>query len=67
MKYPSGFVPVDFQLLGKLLFGLGIAALLVKGVSYVTGWISLPNVVAFLGFAFILLGLYLIYVVPKPE
>lgn len=67
MKFPSGFVPVDYQLLGKAFLVLGFIVLLVKGVDYLTGWLALPNLAWGLGVTYILISLYLLFVVPKPE
>ena len=67
MKYPPGFVPVDFQGVGKILLALGIISLILKGVTSLTGWLALPDIVFYLGLVFIIVSLYLIFVVPKPE
>ncbi|MBU1130693.1 hypothetical protein KJ840_00995 [Patescibacteria group bacterium] len=64
-KYMSGFVPINFNLVGKVLLPLGIIFLLSKIISYFTKWFNIPNVLLFMGIGFIIIGLYLIFVAPK--
>jgi len=66
-KYPSGFVPVNFQRAGKLMMVIGFVCLLAMLLGILTGAYSLPYSVLFFGSAFLILGPYLIFVVPKVE
>jgi hypothetical protein len=43
MSQFSGFIPIRFRLVGKLLLGLGILGLILIGLSTITGWFSLPS------------------------
>jgi len=64
-KNTSGFVPIDFKLVGKIMFPLGLVLILVKGLDYLMGWSVIPVVVLFAGIVLLLLSLYLFFVVPK--
>lgn len=64
-KHMSGFVPVNYNLAGKILLPLGILLLLTKIISYFTKWFYVTNILIFIGIGFIILSLYLIFVVPK--
>jgi hypothetical protein len=64
-KHPSGFVPVNFQLAGKILLALGIILIILKGVDYLTCWVMLPNDLFLIGLALIVVSAYLIFIVPK--
>jgi ABC-type enterobactin transport system permease subunit len=64
----SGFVPIRFHLAGKILFVLGAIGLLVTGADLITAWFGLPMIIPITCLVFVLVGLYLIYVVPRePE
>lgn len=65
MKIPSGFVPVPFHRVGKVLLiigGIGVISLLVS--KLIVGF-SLPNKIMFISFSLIGIGLYLVFVVPR--
>ncbi|MFH1667540.1 MAG: hypothetical protein ABH884_00765 [Candidatus Komeilibacteria bacterium] len=64
-KYMTGFVPVQFNKVGKVLLTLGIISLLLEILDYFSDWFNLPNIIMFIGVGFVLIGLYLIYIVPK--
>lgn len=61
----SGFVPVQFTKVGKIVLVIGIILLLVKLVSYATDWFHLPICLLYFGGGSMIIGLYLIFVVPK--
>jgi len=46
---------------------LGVVSLIVKGVDYLTGWLSLSNIPFFFGVGCILFGLYLVYYITPRE
>ena len=64
-KHMPGFVPVNFKQSGKILFTIGLVSLIIKAVSYLTNWFTVPNYFVYFGAGLILLSLYLIFVVPK--
>jgi len=64
----SGFVPIRFHLAGKILLVLGIIGLLASGVDLITAWFGLATIFPIMFLVFALVGLYLIYIVPRePE
>ncbi len=68
MSQRSGFVPIRFHLAGKILLVLGIIGLLAAGVDLFTGWFSFPTIIPIMCLVFTLVGLYLIFIVPRePE
>jgi len=67
MKYMPGFIPIDFSKSGKILFVLGLACIFLKIVDYLMGWIVISNNVLFFGLALLVIGAYLIFVVPKSK
>ncbi len=67
MSQPSGFVPVDFELTGKLLLFLVFIGLVLESVSNLTGWFMLPSIVLYILLFLLPVSLYLIFVVPKEE
>lgn len=64
-KHMPGFVPVNFKKSGKILLAVGLAFLIAKLVSYLTGWFSISNYIIYIGVGLIFLSLYLVFVVPK--
>ncbi|MFC1871619.1 hypothetical protein ACFLYF_04390 [Chloroflexota bacterium] len=64
-KHPSGFVPIPFKLLGKILFPISAVMVIIGGLDYLAGWGGIPQTVFFVGIGFLVLSLYLRYVVPK--
>ncbi|MFA9403764.1 MAG: hypothetical protein ACERKY_11965 [Anaerolineales bacterium] len=67
MSQPTGFVPPNWQFAGKLLLIVGILSLIFVGASTLTGWLALPLEVLIFGLVTILIGLYLLFVVPEEE
>ncbi|MDJ0754552.1 MAG: hypothetical protein QNJ45_13595 [Ardenticatenaceae bacterium] len=67
MSQSSGFVPVDFELTGKLLLFLVFIGLVLESVSNLTGWFMLPSIVLYILLFLLPVSLYLIFVVPKEE
>ncbi len=68
MSQRSGFVPIRFHLAGKILLVMGIVGLIAAGVDLVTRWFSLPVIIPVLCVFIALVGLYLIFIVPRePE
>jgi hypothetical protein len=63
----TGFVPPNWRFAGKLLLIIGILSLIIVGISMLTGWLELPPAVLIFGLATILIGLYLLFVVPEKE
>jgi len=66
-KHLSGFVPVDFHLVGKIMLGIGIVLILLAIVDLLIEKIVLLDKLFYFGLGFVLVGLYLIFVVPKEE
>ena len=64
-KYMLGFVPVNFQQVGKILLLIGIVSILIKVLSYFTKWFEAPGSILYTGAMCIIISLYLMYVVPK--
>ena len=65
MSRQSGFVPIPFQLVGKILLAIGLAGSVLFIVSRMGSLYSLPLIVTLFSLAAIILGLYLIFVVPR--
>ena len=65
MDKPPGFVPVRFHIMGKIILTVGILGWILSGLSFITGWIDLPAVTPWVSSASVLIGLYLIYLVPR--
>ena len=65
MSRQSGFVPIPFQLVGKILLAIGLAGSVLVIVSRMGSLYSLPLIVTLFSLAAIILGLYLIFVVPR--
>lgn len=61
----SVFPPINFNLVGKTVLPIGILFLLVKIISYFTQWLTIPNIILFIGIGFVIIGLYLIFIAPK--
>ena len=64
-KHYSGFVPVRFKSLGKILLPISSVMVIIGGLRYLAGWSEIPIAVIFIGLALLLVSLYLIFVVPK--
>jgi hypothetical protein len=65
MSKDPGFVPIPFQFVGKLLLTIGLATLLAILISYLSSWFTLPSIALLFAIAIIVLGLYLIFIVPE--
>jgi len=65
MSKPSGFVPVPFQKLGRVLIVIGAAGLIMLGISQLLPWLAMPAGTLFWGLALVLIGAYLILFVPR--
>ena len=64
-KHAPGFVPVTYWKVGVVLLVIGTAALLVSLAAAFTGSFAVLSYVPFVGAVFALIGLYLIFVVPR--
>ena len=64
MNRPSGFVPIPFRHVGRLLFVLGSMGLILLAASNFADWLSLPEGTFAMSVAGIAIGLYLIFIVP---
>ena len=64
-QHPSGFAPIPFKLLGKVLFPISIIMVILGGLGYLAGWTAIPVSVFFVGLGFLVISLYLLFVVPK--
>jgi len=64
-KHRPGFVPVRFKKAGMVLLALGIALLLDWLIGFLTGWFIVDMILPFVGVILLLVGLYLVFVVPK--
>ncbi len=67
MSMPSGFVPVPFHQVGRLVLAMGGAGLLLRGISQLTSPLSLPSPTLVKSMSAIVIGLYLILLVPREE
>ena len=65
MDQPPGFVPVNFQFAGKLLMILGGIGLLAFGITYLTGWFTLPSLILPASLILICASLYLLIFAPR--
>ncbi len=65
MSRPSGFVPIPFPLVGKLLLAIGGLGVVLVLIAALSGWFALPSIVTWFSIAAIVIGLYLLFVVPK--
>ena len=65
MSRQTGFVPIPFHFVGKILLAIGVIGSVITLVSNISRWYSLPFIVALFSVAAIIVGLYLIFVVPR--
>lgn len=64
-NYSSGLVPINFKLAGKIILPVG-AVLTVSGMlDLFLNWVTLPAAVLVIGVGFIIIGVYLLVVLPK--
>jgi hypothetical protein len=66
-KHMPGFVPVPYNKTGKLLLRVGILCLVIKFISYVTGWFATDSLLLFFGIGLVVISLYLIFIIPPEE
>ena len=66
-KHLSGFVPVNFNLVGKIMLGIGILGILLAIIDLLVEKMLLLDKLFYFALGFVLVGLYLILVVPKEE
>jgi len=64
-KYMQGFVPINFNKAGKILFTVGLIILMAKLVSFMTDWFNAPNYLFYFSVVLIFLSLYLIYMISE--
>ena len=62
-KHPSGFVPVPFKLLGKILLPISLLLIILGGLNYLVP--EIPRILFFVGLGFLIISLYLRFIVPK--
>jgi len=67
MSRPSGFVPIRFHTAGKILVVFAVIVFALYLLSIVFQWFMLPILVLAIGAAAMLIGLYLIFVIPNEE
>jgi hypothetical protein len=67
MSRPSGFMPVPFHLAGKILVVIAAIVFAIYLLSIVFQLYTLPMLVLAIDAAVMLIGLYLIFVIPKEE
>lgn len=65
MSKASGFVPIPFHIVGKILVPIGLAILAAYAISYMSNWFILPSIAFLFAVTIIIIGLYLIYIVPR--
>ena len=64
VNQPSGFVPVPFKKVGKLLLGLGSVGIVLFVLFRITAWLPLTTAIPIMSLVLIGIGLYLIFLVP---
>ena len=64
-KHIPGFVPINFNQVGKILLLFGLAGILLKTISNFTKWFYTPNIILFMGISFVILSIYIAKVAPK--
>jgi hypothetical protein len=67
MNQPSGFVPIPFRGVGKLLISLGCAGLILYVLLKLTAWLPVTWTLPAMGLVLIGIGLYLLVVVPVQD
>lgn len=64
-KYPTGYLPVNFNAVGKILIIIGVVASFLGFGDKLLNLFNLPNNLLIVGLVFVFAGLYLLFVVPK--
>lgn len=65
--HPPSFAPIDFHLAGKVLLVSGIVLFVLNEVKFVMGWFNLLEIMTTLSICMIVVGVYLIFVVPREK
>ena len=65
MSRPSGFVSIPFDLVGKFLVASGFVGLTSVVIPEVTHWYAIPPIVGLFSLIALIVGPYLILVIPK--
>jgi hypothetical protein len=65
MSRDSGFVPIPFHVVGKILLTIGLTILAAYGISLISNWYKLPAAALLFALVTLGIGLYLIFVVPR--
>ncbi|MDX1438015.1 MAG: hypothetical protein R3335_14475 [Anaerolineales bacterium] len=65
MNRPAGFVPVRFRIMGLIILVAGIIGLAAAVVGLITGWLPISPVLLPAAAVAILVGMYLIFIVPR--
>ena len=63
-KYPSGLVPINFKLTGKIILPLGTVLTILGLSNLFLNLATLPVAVLVIGVGFIIAGIYLLVVLP---
>jgi hypothetical protein len=65
MSRDPGLVPIPFHIVGKVLLAIGSVILAAILIAYISGWFTLPLITPWFALVVIVLGLYLIFIVPR--
>jgi hypothetical protein len=65
MSRQSGFVPIPFHIVGKIMIALGGIGSVIVLISTIGGWFEVPLIVTIFSIVVIIIGLYLIFIVPR--
>jgi hypothetical protein len=65
MSRQPGFVPIPFRIVGKILLAVGVFGSGIALISTIGRWFVFPSIVTLFSIAAIVIGLYLLYVVPR--
>ena len=60
-----GFVPANFNLVGKIIIMISSTLIAIRLVGYFMGLNLVSNVLIFFAVGLMVIGLYLVFVVPK--
>ena len=64
-NYSSGLVPINFKLAGKIILPVGAVFTVSGMLDLFLNWVTLPAAVLVIGVGFIIIGVYLLVVLPK--
>ncbi|HEY71601.1 MAG TPA: hypothetical protein G4O08_13575 [Anaerolineae bacterium] len=65
MSRQPGFVPIPFHIVGKIMIAMGGIGSVIVLISTIGGWFEVPLIVTIFSIVVILIGLYLIFIVPR--